>query len=564
MGTEQDENSETDVAAVNVVRINLEGADWNLSTPDRDKVGLDMLVNMMEDQHPVINFYLQIKGTARKTRKGKKQPLLSRAATLDKPIELEHLAYYMKLPVPVFLVVVDVAARAAYYVHIQRYVTEDLNDDDWRDRLRAYKVARQRKQARTKPTKTIRVPISNVLSDTATFKEAVHDANGFMASLSVEQGIAFRERSLATLDERFEVTYLKNKNRVGFQIDAKEPVELKLGGKISKNKLDDLFLRGVPVSFDPGELTVQGSPLWQKIASEATWAHLRYERKGFINIVRLDTTDKPVARIDYLHCDVEGGQNEWRFKVHLPSDLATLEFSLDLNAMRANVGSRFEMKSTFRFRSNLTAMQGRALQSLKLREDEMAVFCGITDATRYRIDVALEGIGSIGGFNGSEKARQLFDWIGTLYGAIDKAKAIATFFRMSPRVPAKLSAEDLMQIDLLYDLIQGCEVPNGEPFDEVTVWFERDRLALAQIGSAAPIPSDLTLKSSNANLPFLGETVHVDNLIYVVTNARLITRRSDIKRLLTKRSKTAKLRFATTPESKHTLKLIDLSKLSPP
>ncbi len=86
MGTEQDENSEIDVAAVNVVRINLEDADWNLSTPDRDKVGLDMFVNLLEDRHPQIGFFLQIKGMGPKTRKGKEQPLTSRADTLGKPL----------------------------------------------------------------------------------------------------------------------------------------------------------------------------------------------------------------------------------------------------------------------------------------------------------------------------------------------------------------------------------------------------------------------------------------------------------------------------------------------
>jgi hypothetical protein len=132
-----------------------------------------MLVNLLEDRHPIVAFFLQIKGMGRKTRKGKEQPRVSRANTLDKPIELEHLDYYMKLPVPVFLVVVDVVKGAAYNVHIQRYVTEELKSDDWRERLRAYKEASAQKRRRTKPTKTIRVPIANELSETSKFKDAV-------------------------------------------------------------------------------------------------------------------------------------------------------------------------------------------------------------------------------------------------------------------------------------------------------------------------------------------------------------------------------------------------------
>ena len=193
MGTRKDENSDIDEDAVHVVEGILRGGEWSRSKPQPDKVGLDMLVNSLEDRHPIVAFFLQIKGMGPKTRKGKRQPHVSRADTLDKPIELEHLDYYMKLPVPVFLVVVDVVNGAAYYVHIQRYVTEELKSDDWRERLREYKEARAEKRPRTKPTKTIRVPVANVLSDTSKFKDAVRDAHGYMTSLAVEPGIAYRE-----------------------------------------------------------------------------------------------------------------------------------------------------------------------------------------------------------------------------------------------------------------------------------------------------------------------------------------------------------------------------------
>jgi Domain of unknown function (DUF4365) len=141
----------------------LRGGEWNRSKPEPDKVGLDMFVNLLEDRQPQIGFFLQIKGIARKTRNGKKQSLVSRAGTLDKPIELERLDYYMKLPVPVFLVVVDVVARVGYYVHLQRYVTEKLKGENWRERLGAFQQACDQKLRKAKPTKTIRVPVCDVL-----------------------------------------------------------------------------------------------------------------------------------------------------------------------------------------------------------------------------------------------------------------------------------------------------------------------------------------------------------------------------------------------------------------
>ena len=115
----------------------------------------------------------------------------------------------MKLPAPVFLVVVDVVEGVAYYVHIQRYIHEELRGDDWQERLRAHHEAHRQGRSKTAPTKTIQVPIKNILSDTSTFKDAVRDAKGYMESLSVKPGINYREGALTQLDERFTVTYVR-------------------------------------------------------------------------------------------------------------------------------------------------------------------------------------------------------------------------------------------------------------------------------------------------------------------------------------------------------------------
>jgi hypothetical protein len=211
MGTRKNRNSEIDEDAVHVVEGILRGADWNRSKPQPDKVGLDMRVDLLEDRHPQIGFYLQIKGMGPKTTKGKRQPLVSQTGTINKSIELEHLDYYMKLPVPVFLVVVDVVERVAYYVHIQRHVLEELSGDDWQERLRAHNKTHGRGRSKTAPTKTVQVPIKNILSDTAAFRDVVRDAKGYMESLSVEPGIKYQEAALTRLDERFKVTYIRDR-----------------------------------------------------------------------------------------------------------------------------------------------------------------------------------------------------------------------------------------------------------------------------------------------------------------------------------------------------------------
>src|SRR5947209_3555372 len=101
MGTRKDSNSVIDDDAVHVVEGILRGEDWGRSKPQPDKVGLDMRVDLLEDGHPQIGFYLQIKGIGARTRQGEPHPIISTTGTVNRAIELEHLDYYMKLPVPV-------------------------------------------------------------------------------------------------------------------------------------------------------------------------------------------------------------------------------------------------------------------------------------------------------------------------------------------------------------------------------------------------------------------------------------------------------------------------------
>ena len=223
---------------------------------------------------------------------------------------------------------------AAYYVHMQRYVLEELKGDDWRDRLGAFMKLRGSKRCATKPTKTIRISADNILTDTSKFREVVRDAYGYMASLSVNDGIAYRESELSRLDERIHVRYVRTKHGEEFHFEAKEPFELKMHVSLPKEKFRSLIGQGLPTSLEPGQLTIEGSPLWEKFASEPSVAQLKQDRKGIISIIRVDATGMPISRIDHIHCKIEGGFDEWRVTTPLPGNLGSITFALDLDAMR--------------------------------------------------------------------------------------------------------------------------------------------------------------------------------------------------------------------------------------
>ena len=232
--------------------------------------------------------------------------------------------------------------------------------------------------------------------------------------------------------------------------------------KLPKKKFDDMFGRGVRVSLDPGQVTIDGSPLWEKIVSESKEIHIKQVRQGFINVLRLDQTGKLIARLEHLHADIEGGLDEWRFRFNLPSRLVGIEFALDIGAIRDNPTSRLHLRSTLKYQNHLAAYRGVPLATLGYFDHAVEVFSELKDTDHLRFETGLEGIGITGGFTLPQEDKQLIAGIGLLYGSLKKARAIGNFFKIDLKIPAKLSDDDLDDIDFLYELIQGGEITSPQ------------------------------------------------------------------------------------------------------
>ena len=89
--------------------------------------GKDHKVESVENgEHTGLTFWIQLKG--QKTLK------ILRDGNVSFNLETKYLDYFKKLPEPMFLVVVDVAKRLAFWVFIQEYEQTKLRNVSWRPR----------------------------------------------------------------------------------------------------------------------------------------------------------------------------------------------------------------------------------------------------------------------------------------------------------------------------------------------------------------------------------------------------------------------------------------------
>jgi hypothetical protein len=273
--------------------------------------------------------------------------------------------------------------------------------------------------------------------------------------------------------------------------------------------------------------------------------------------VRLNASGSPIARIDHLHCKIEAGFNEWRINTSLPGDLVTLGFTVDLEAMRNRPTGRTRMKSSFEYHNHLRKFKSSTVENLGGLEQTAEVFGGTAKSDSFKIELSIEGIGDAGSSMCRPEADELLAQIGTLYQTLNKAKAIAQFFRVSRRVPAVLTGKNFFEIDFLYDLIRGQEIPDPAKLDDYEVWVDAETLAARLDALCTPGAATLSL-AGDADFPFLGNPVHVEHYIRAIRNPKLITRKSDIQRLLKKAPDVIKLRFTSAPETERSIRLADL------
>ena len=260
--------------------------------------GKDYLVEIGEDNGDLTgsSFYVQLKG--------KEQADISADGTAVKfPLETKHAAYYLDKvkDLPVFLVVVDVNLKKGWWVFLQPVLDADQS---WREQ----------------DSVTVSVPSSNDLADTARLRTAVEEAKRWMRVAhpeSITDAVVGHKERIAKLDPRFDVGVTLVANSPQFTLMAKEPVPIQLTFRTEdeeqREKVRELIDKGTTVVFQPGEVTVTGSKLFESFEKTGGAMQMRVELPATVTLVVEDASGSETGRLSDVPGHLVGGLNELRF-----------------------------------------------------------------------------------------------------------------------------------------------------------------------------------------------------------------------------------------------------------
>ncbi len=499
----------------------------------RPDYGIDYVVEIFEEEHSTgLQFAIQLKGT---------QSVRIAGGTARFQIEVDHLAYYVdKIVHPVFLVLIDVPSRRGYWLFTQAYALDQLQKKDWR---------RQK-------TITLHLPVENQLANTERLRQAVEQAIARMAELrpaAISGAIIAEQKRMQSLDPRFTVHVDASERGTNYKLAAEEPVEVKftLAGDPDeiRRKVEDLILRGQPVSVTPGELDVSGTPLLDEFVKHGGTLHWSRKLKIGLSLTALDADGEVLGRIEHIPGELKGGLSEFQCECKLAGSPLVIRFPYKPSPEQR--GSRIDMSF------HLEPWYGQPLLRLAYFDQLHSVFGCIDRVERVNM-VGTERGNKL--FSGSFLREGLnhLKHLSPLLECIRKAREIAQHFGVNPQLPSDFGLQHVSEIEEAYRLFRDGEhrKPAAGVRVSLDVPIEGIRNLLAGSDAALELGT-LSLHREAELFPFLGAGIDLGPIDFELSEARCELSREGLKRILeTSTSDVADLSFVGTAGSELTLRRV--------
>jgi hypothetical protein len=298
-----------DKTAQNVLH-NCLPASWIINKLDED-YAKDYHVEIVDDiELTGTAFFVQLKGKAAVVYSKNKKVVCFQ-------LETKHAAYYLDRvqDLPVFLIVVDTTNELAWYIHVQPLLE---SDQSWRKQKSV----------------GVRLPVENLLSETSKLRTAVVHAKRWLRArnpASLREAITAQAERIRAIDPRFTLSVASQSDTgLELHLTSSEPIHIDVE-PLSKESMAttdklDLLDRGKPVRFDPGEVRVHGSKVFEEIERRGGTLQHTSITPGNVTITVKDAKDKKLAELLEMPGDFRGGKAELWFSGSLSKSPLSFSF----------------------------------------------------------------------------------------------------------------------------------------------------------------------------------------------------------------------------------------------
>jgi Domain of unknown function (DUF4365) len=338
---------------------------WVVNKQD-DDYAKDYLVEIGDNNGNLSgsSFYVQLKGHER-------AELSADGTQVKHSFETKYAAYYLDKikDLPVFLVVVDVKQKKGWWLFLQP-ILED--DQTWRKQTSI----------------TVNLPDANILTAMDRLRQAVDEAKKWMRlhhPESIHESVVAHKERVRRIDPRFDVAVSLVNDQPRFMLLPKEevPITFTFTGdrKEIDKKVTEMIDKGELVTFQPGEVKVTGTKLFEQVEEVGCAIQAAVQLKGTLSLVCRDAEARELARLSELPGRFTGGRQELWFE----GELTNSPLSIKLGPIALGMGGSVQMNL------NLHRWDGQRLRQLAYFDRLHSFFRALLKSTTIMIECQQDG-----------------------------------------------------------------------------------------------------------------------------------------------------------------------------
>lgn len=446
------ESHEIDETAKRVLGISLPPS-WVIREQNPD-YRIDYTVEIFEkEESSGLFWHVQLKGV-------KNPKVLKSTKKISFSMEVEHLKYYMdKVPLPVFLVVVDTQNEVGWWIFLQRYIQDELKEN-WRQQS----------------TTTIHVPSENVLGNSANIHEAVSDAMHYMRELnpsSIEAALNAEIRRLEELDPRFEIDINATNHKTHYLIKPKQGdirLNLNFRGKDSIEKAKEFIEAGGNIDFEKGEVEAEFEGIVHEWLNGFELVSLQSTKKA-PSLIRFLVSNESTNRTERLDIsgEITGGTKRAECVCELPERLIKVSVPIDFD--------KFSFPINIEINDHLWV--GRNVTTLPYLDLLFPFFDFIMNeelnntSSTIRMIIFAKG-NQVLESNCDEILTKIMQYHASRITAMYKVRYVAKKYGLIITVPTRITAEQFYDIDVVYNFIKHGKYSNQASNETITFSMPRN------------------------------------------------------------------------------------------
>lgn len=466
---------------------------WVANEQFRD-YGKDYVVEIGDDDGELTgsSFYVQLKGqTSAQFDKAQRQ--------FSFALETKYAEYFLDKikDLPVFLVVADTTARRAWWLFIQPVLAVS---SDWR----------------SQKTRTVHLPIENDLSDVARFRIAIEDAKKWMKlndPTAIADAIAAKKELVARLDPRFEarISVVDDMTSIRLEPTVDVPIEMRFRGREKgfRKKVSSLLNQGQLVSFEPGEVKITGSPLFESIERTGGKMQMAVDLRVALSLTGRGADGTSLGGLSDMPGRLTGGRTEFWFEGHYERSPFQVRFG--------PVNETLSGSATFEFKWN--RWDGQSVLQLAHFDRLQSFFHQLQNSTSIAVQCQQDGNPLFDCSIDLPRAEAVAQAAGN-FDVLQKARRIAERFKINPKwSTAEFDIDARKTVEELYAVF--FESGSSRPMPNCRLSLECEPNSFRHDVAKALTDKSAVRIASEYEYAFLGHQVQVGRLFHEFTDMKI-------------------------------------------